>query len=64
VSSFPPVHLMRQVTGEATPSYMAGFYTAERMAAMVPTARVVVVLRDPVERFYSEYARACDSRSR
>lgn len=44
------------VMGEATPFYLAHPQAAERAARMVPGARLIVLLRDPVERAYSHYA--------
>ena len=41
--------------GEATPNYVYDEHALERMAGVVPDARLVVLLRDPVERAYSQY---------
>ncbi|CAN5742667.1 sulfotransferase [soil metagenome] len=41
--------------GEATPSYLYRVDAVERMAALVPDARLLVILREPVERAYSHY---------
>lgn len=41
--------------GEATPVYMYDAAAVARMAATVPDARLVAVLRDPVDRAYSHY---------
>jgi len=43
------------VMGEATPFYLAHPLAAERAAALVPDARLVVLLRNPVERAHSHY---------
>lgn len=43
------------VSGEATPSYMFLPEARERMAAALPSATFLVLLRDPVERAYSHY---------
>lgn len=47
-----------RVRGEASPSYSAPWYpdVAERMAALVPDARLVFLVRDPVERAISNYS--------
>ena len=45
----------RTITGEATPDYLAHLLAPERMARMVPEARLIVLLRNPVERAYSDY---------
>lgn len=44
-----------KITGEATPGYMFYPGAADRLAAHVPNARLIVVLRDPVERAISHY---------
>jgi len=43
------------VTGEASPYYMFHPLAAERAAALVPRAKIVVSLRNPVDRAYSNY---------
>ncbi len=43
------------ITGEATPYYLFHPLAAERAAASVPDARLIVLLRDPVERAWSHY---------
>jgi len=42
-----------QLTGEWTPGYMAAWWAPGMLAAAAPAARVLVVLRDPVERYIS-----------
>jgi hypothetical protein len=44
-----------KVVGEMTPEYAEHPLAAERMAAVIPDARLVVILRHPVERAYSHY---------
>lgn len=44
-----------QVVGEVTPDYLHTPGCAERVAASLPDAKLVVILRDPVERAYSHY---------
>ena len=44
-----------KAAGEATPSYMYVAEAVPRMAALVPDAKLVAILRDPVERAYSHY---------
>ena len=41
--------------GEAAPLYMFHPLAAERVAALMPRARMIVLLRDPVERAYSHW---------
>lgn len=43
------------VTGEASPYYLGHPLAAERAARAVPGARIVVLLRDPVDRAYSHW---------
>ncbi|WP_418276069.1 sulfotransferase family protein [Isoptericola jiangsuensis] len=45
----------RPITGEASPYYMFHPLVAERIASSLPEVRVIVMLRDPVERAYSAY---------
>ena len=47
----------RTITGEASP-YMANRPAPERMAGVVPGARLIALLRNPVERTYSDYQMA------
>ena len=41
--------------GESTPLYLADLEAHRRMARLVPEARLVVVVRDPVDRAYSNW---------
>jgi hypothetical protein len=41
--------------GEATASYLAHYWTPQRAAKLVPNARLIVCLRDPVDRAHSQY---------
>jgi hypothetical protein len=45
----------RTITGEASPYYLFHPYAAERMAKVVPKARLIALLRNPVDRAYSLY---------
>jgi hypothetical protein len=45
----------RRLAFEATPDYLFHPLAAERAAAVVPGARLVVMLRDPVDRAWSHY---------
>lgn len=42
-----------RVAGEWTPSYLIDFWTPELIARAAPDARILVLLRDPMERFRS-----------
>ena len=46
------------VSGEATPTYLFHPAVPARVAATLPAVRLVAVLRNPVERAYSQYQRA------
>jgi len=43
------------ITGEASPNYMFLPHVAKRLAATVPRAKLIVLLRNPVDRAYSHY---------
>jgi hypothetical protein len=43
------------ITGEASPYYLFHPAAAERAAAMLPGAKIIAVLRDPVQRTYSHW---------
>jgi hypothetical protein len=45
----------KTITGEATPEYLVHPRVPERMAEVVPHARLIALLRNPVERTYSAY---------
>jgi hypothetical protein len=45
----------RSITGEATPVYLFDPAVAKRMAGVVPQARLITLLRNPVDRAYSQY---------
>jgi Sulfotransferase domain len=45
----------RTITGEASPSYLFEQQVPERMARIVPEARLIALLRNPVDRAYSHY---------
>jgi hypothetical protein len=45
----------RTITGEANPGYLVNPLAPERMAETVPQARLIALLRNPVDRAYSDY---------
>lgn len=47
--------LSNEITGEASPSYLFYPQTARRMYQVVPQARLLVLLRNPVDRAISSY---------
>jgi hypothetical protein len=45
----------RFITGEATPDYLSYRPVPKRMAEVAPEARLITLLRNPVDRAYSDY---------
>lgn len=45
----------RAITGEGTPFYLYHPLAARRIAGLVPGARLIAILRNPVDRAYSHY---------
>ena len=43
------------ITGDGTPSYLFHPLVAERMAGVIPEAKLIALLRNPVDRTYSAY---------
>jgi hypothetical protein len=43
------------ITGEASPSYLSHHWVPERLARLLPNARLLVALRNPIDRAYSQY---------
>ncbi len=43
------------IAGEATPSYLLVPYVAERIKADLPDAKLIAILRHPVERAFSSW---------
>jgi hypothetical protein len=55
---FPPPRWKdgrRSITGEASPYYLLHPHAAQRVAELLPEARLIVLLRNPVDRAYSQY---------
>ncbi len=48
-----------RITIEATPNYLFAPFAAERMLQVVPDVRCIAILRNPVERAYSQYMYEC-----
>ncbi|MCZ6573179.1 MAG: sulfotransferase domain-containing protein [Planctomycetota bacterium] len=46
---------MSTLTGEATPSYLSHPHAPRRAAELVPEAKILISLRNPVDRSYSQY---------
>ncbi|MGZ4706492.1 MAG: sulfotransferase family protein [Acidimicrobiales bacterium] len=45
----------RAICGESTPNYLAHPDAAARLCAVVPDARIIVLLREPIDRVWSQY---------
>jgi hypothetical protein len=54
-SHFPTSRRPGELVGEASPYYLSHPHAAARAADLVPGARIVAVLRDPVARAHSHY---------
>ena len=50
-----PLRAGERLVGEASPSYLFHPLAPERARSLVPDARLVALLRDPVDRAYSQY---------
>ena len=59
VSSISEVKILKSITmpvyGEATPFYIASRYGCKRMSEMIPQVKIIVLMREPISRAYSEY---------
>jgi hypothetical protein len=49
------VAAVKGITMEASPSYLPNIAALKRMRALLPAARVIVIMRDPVARAFSQY---------
>ncbi len=54
-AAFELEHGRRFLTGEASPPYLSHEWAPQRMAALLPQARLLAILRDPVARAYSQF---------
>jgi Sulfotransferase domain len=43
------------LTGEASPSYLSHHWAPQRLASLLPDAKLLVALRNPVDRAYSQF---------
>jgi Sulfotransferase domain len=50
-----PLRSAGRLVGEASPSYLFHPLAPERVRSLLPDARLIALLRDPVERAYSQY---------
>ena len=51
----PKARRQNVITGEASPSYIFHPLAPKRISGMIPTAKIIVLLRNPVDRAYSHY---------
>lgn len=55
-AQFPTVEAAEPyLTGEATPTYLAHPHAADRLAQCFPATKLIVLLRDPIQRAFSHY---------
>jgi hypothetical protein len=54
-STFPLAIHRQAITGEASPYYLFHPLAPRRIAAALPDVRLIAILRDPVDRAYSQY---------
>src|SRR4051794_34667074 len=45
----------QRAIGEASPSYLADHTAHERMASVIPDAKLIAMVRNPIDRAYSHY---------
>lgn len=56
LSQFPTIPSGKDlITGEATPDYLLDPYTPQRMFKLLPDVKLIVILRNPVDRAVSQY---------
>lgn len=53
-----PAHHCRGITGEASPYYLFHPLAPERAAAALPEAKIIILLRNPIDRTLSHYEHA------
>jgi Sulfotransferase domain len=54
-ASFAAEHGRPFLTGEASPSYLLHYWAPQRMARLLPDVKLIVQLRNPVDRAYSQF---------
>ncbi|MGB3514022.1 MAG: tetratricopeptide repeat protein, partial [Microcoleaceae cyanobacterium] len=56
LAHFPPLPKSENfITGEATPNYLENYQTAERIYNVFPEVKLLVILRNPIDRAFSQY---------
>lgn len=58
-ASFTAEHGHPFITGEASPSYISHHWVPERMATRLPQVKLLVAMRNPVDRAYSQFQMSC-----
>jgi hypothetical protein len=54
-AAFAREHGRPFLTGEASPSYISHYWAPQRLAKLLPRARLIVMLRNPADRAYSQF---------
>ena len=54
-AAFEQEHGRPFLTGEASPSYVSHYWAPQRIAAMLPGVKLIMLLRNPVDRAYSQF---------
>ena len=54
-SRFPAFKKKAEITGEATPDYLYYHKTPERVFGKIPEVKLIILLRDPIARAFSQY---------
>ncbi len=56
LAHFPPIPKSENfITGEATPNYLENYQTAQRIYNVFPEVKLLVILRNPIDRAFSQY---------
>ncbi|MDJ0555732.1 MAG: tetratricopeptide repeat protein [Microcoleaceae cyanobacterium MO_207.B10] len=56
LAHFPPIPKSENfLTGEATPNYLENYRAAERIYNVFPEVKLLVILRNPIDRTFSQY---------
>ena len=56
LAHFPPIpQETKFLTGEATPTYINSWHTPERLFSIFPKIKLIVILRNPIDRAVSHY---------
>ena len=56
LAHFPPIPQSENfITGEATPNYLENYQAAERIYNVFPQVKLLVILRNPIDRAFSQY---------